>query len=105
MSPDAKAFKSIYREDFQKLQSPTHERLSSPEVQKSTREQEINIQDSPHIREEATLESPLTNGMQSVTKSEFCTIDGHAINAPPRDPHKNFHDIPYLDGDEAKHFE
>jgi hypothetical protein len=106
MSPDNKGFRSIYGGDFVTNTHHTEEeRYRSPEAMKSSRVEELHNMNLHSIREEPKLEllSPATQ--TSISKSQFFTIDGHVIHSPERDPHKAFHEIPYLSGEEAKHFE
>jgi hypothetical protein len=60
----------------------------------------------PSVQEDVPQIHLLSPDMKSnVTKSEFFSTDGHRIHVPDRDPHKTFSNIPYLEGDEARHFE
>jgi hypothetical protein len=107
MSPDSKAFRSIYGGDFEhKNPQVEEERYRSPENIKSHRELELTVSNQPSIQEDIPRVNLLSPDMKStVSRSEFFTTHGHRIHAPDRDPHKTFSDIPYLDGEEAKHYE
>jgi hypothetical protein len=106
MSPDAKAFKSIYGGDFiTNTQHTEEERYRSPEGIKSSRVEEPQSANLHPIREETQFNLLSPDSHSSVSKSQFFTIDGHVIHSPERDAHKTFSNIPYLSGEEAKHFE
>jgi len=106
MSPDAKAFKSIYGGDFITGTHHTEEeRYRSPEALKSARVEELHHSHLPSIQEEPRLELLSPSKASNLTRSQFFSIDGHPLASPERDPHKTFSEIPYLSGEEAKHFE